>query len=205
MLITFDMKADTIPEGHYQLRTPLTQYKVGHIPWALDNGCFTEFKESKWIRMVLSGVQDGSLMIWFTLPDEVGDHYRTRQLFDLWYDRLRVTYMIPECVLQEKAAFVLQDGVTSADIPWSKIGAVFLGGTTGFKLSRLAYSLLEEARLRGKWTHVGRVNTPDRATYFHRVTDSIDGSGLCLYTVERERMLARLDELNNTIQMTVIE
>lgn len=38
----------------------------------------------------------------------------------------------------------------------------FVGGSTGYKLSEAAYAFAAEARSRGKWVHMGRVNSLQR-------------------------------------------
>jgi hypothetical protein len=47
-------------------------------------------------------------------------------------------------------ALVLQDGQQDGAIPWEEIDAVFVGGTTEFKLGRVASRLTAEAKARGK-------------------------------------------------------
>jgi hypothetical protein len=44
-------------------------------------------------------------------------------------------------------------------------------------LGREAQTLLAYAAARGKWRHVGRVNSRRRMRHFYGLTDSIDGSG----------------------------
>ena len=74
-------------------------------------------------------------------------------------------------------AFVAQDGVSVDTVPWESISAVFIGGTTGFKLGPMAVAVASEARRRGKWVHVGRVNSRKRARFAMDIgADSIDGS-----------------------------
>jgi len=68
--------------------------------------------------------------------------------------------------------------LTVPTTPWPELGALFIGGTTAFKLSAQARELVAYAKARGIWTHMGRVNTRGR----HREAlrwgiDSIDGTG----------------------------
>ena len=78
-----------------------------------------------------------------------------------------------------RAALVLQDGATPETVPWQEIDAVFTGGSTAWKLSEDAYRLGAEAKHRGLWAHMGRVNSlrrlraADVAGY-----DSADGTFL---------------------------
>jgi hypothetical protein len=77
-------------------------------------------------------------------------------------------------------AFVLQDGSERPGrIPWDapSLRAVFLGGSTEWKLGPAAASLIAEAKRRGKWVHAGRVNSLKRIHYFKSLgVDSIDGT-----------------------------
>lgn len=76
-------------------------------------------------------------------------------------------------------ALVLQDGQQDVPIPWDEIDAVFVGGTDQFKLGRVAARLCQEAKARGKWVHVGRVNSLKRLRYSVSIgADSVDGTYL---------------------------
>jgi len=197
MIIALDKKAEDIYPPNIQLRTPLTQYKKrSNLVWALDNGAYTFFDEVKWLRMVEDAITDPNC-IWFTMPDEVGDHERTTQLFNQYSAILERRH---QGTISHKAAFVIQDGCTVDSVPWQEITAVFLGGTTRFKLSAQAWRILEAARSKDKWVHIGRVNTPNRARIFHQIADSIDGSGLSRFKEHLEIMEACLEEMNGTIQ-----
>ena len=76
------------------------------------------------------------------------------------------------------AALVLQDGIPGPEaVPWDQIEAVFVGGSTEFKLGELAREIVGEATARGKWIHVGRVNSLRRIAYAKSIgANSIDGS-----------------------------
>lgn len=56
-------------------------------------------------------------------------------------------------------AFVAQDGQEYLPIPWDAFDCLFVGGSTAWKLSEPAYALVREAKRRGKWCHMGRVNS----------------------------------------------
>jgi len=186
-----------------QLRTPLTRYATHDgIPWVLDNGCFTEFKEDTWLRMVMQGINDND-MLWFTMPDEVANHRITLNLFERYKEALST--IMSWDVFKDKAAFVLQDGCNINEIPWDDITAIFLGGSTKFKLSREAYQMLQAGRERGKWVHVGRVNTTPRIVYFSRVANSIDGSGIAKYDWMLDNAIELIDGLNKYPQSTLFE
>jgi hypothetical protein len=90
-------------------------------------------------------------------------------------------------------AFVLQDGATSETIPWDQLQAVFLGGSTTYKESQAARVLCEEARRRGKWVHVGRVNSARRENLIRSFADSFDGSKYSMFA--RQHLPACLTRL----------
>jgi hypothetical protein len=69
------------------------------------------------------------------------------------------------------------------------IAAVFIGGSTKWKLSECAASIIRAAGVIGKWSHVGRVNTPERFDWALSVgADSIDGGGISQYSHMRKRL-----------------
>lgn len=105
------------------------------------------------------------------LPDIVGNAQRTSELFREFELR---TNGLPR-------ALVLQDGINSVNIEWSKITAVFVGGSDTFKISPEALQACKAAKMLGKWVHVGRVNTVERLANWVEIADSIDGSGLSKY------------------------
>lgn len=138
------------------------------FPWAADNDCFQGLKPVPYMKMLdrISGL-DGCLFV--TVPDVVADSAKTIDLWDEWLPELTDRNLPP--------AFVLQDGITSDDVPWSDCSAVFVGGSTGFKLGETARDLVREANARGVWTHMGRVNTMRRIRYAKSIgCKSIDGS-----------------------------
>lgn len=62
---------------------------------------------------------------------------------------------------------------------WDELDALFIGGTTAWKLGRHARTLVREAKLRGKHVHMGRVNSGARWRYAEHIgCDSVDGTYL---------------------------
>ena len=207
MLIALDRKAGdcTLPEV-IQLRTPLTQYaRREGVTWVMDNGAFSNFDEAKFMRMAMVALADSDCL-WFAMPDVVGSHAETIHMFQNYQEKLARHFIgVPEDFYSRKMAFVLQDGCNKNSVPWSEIAAVFLGGTTNFKLSRTAWIICEEAKRRGKWVHVGRVNTPPRIAYFHGLADSIDGSSLAKYDQHLDTAIDTIRSLEGKIQMRLGE
>ncbi len=66
------------------------------------------------------------------------------------------------------AAFVGQNGAEDLDLPWDEFDCLFIGGERTpnplfeWKVSRSAERLVRVARDRGKWVHMGRVNSLGR-------------------------------------------
>lgn len=135
--------------------------------WACDNGAFAGFDAPRFLAM-LDRHQDVPGCLFVTCPDVVGDHAGTMELWHEWMPRIAGAGF--------PVAFVLQDGATVATIPWDDMDALFVGGTTEFKLA--AAPFIAEAHRRGKWVHVGRVNSQKRLRWAMGVgADSVDGTG----------------------------
>jgi hypothetical protein len=126
------------------------------LPWAADNDAFVGFHEKRF-RTMLGVIRGLPGCLFCAAPDVVADSRATLERFEEWGSVLRA------CGLP--AALVLQDGITPQRVPWSQVDAVFVGGTTGFKLSEEAARVVAAARLRGLWCHMGRVNTARRIRY----------------------------------------
>jgi hypothetical protein len=76
-------------------------------------------------------------------------------------------------------ALVAQDGLESMTVPWNAFDALFIGGSDYWKLSTHAHRLILEAKSRGKWVHMGRVNSRKRLrSAIHMGCDSVDGGFL---------------------------
>jgi hypothetical protein len=79
-------------------------------------------------------------------------------------------------------ALVAQDGLEHMErwltLAWPRIDALFIGGTTTWKLGPAARALVREAQRHGLWVHMGRVNSLKRISYAAEIgCDSIDGTG----------------------------
>jgi hypothetical protein len=153
----------------WQLRTPLTRYALAGVPYGLDNGCFGGELKNDWYRLLEEAETNRPVFV--CLPDIVGSARRTMDLFTHFERR---TNGLPR-------ALVLQDGIGDVEIPWSKIEAVFIGGSDAFKIAPEAIAAARCAKMLDKWVHVGRVNEPKRVANWHGLADSIDGSGISRY------------------------
>jgi len=138
--------------------------------WAADNGCFNaRWEPGRWERWLnLPHPRAGCLFA--TVPDVVADHNATLHRWGV-YAPLVAAARYP-------LAFVGQDGATTATVPWDELDCLFIGGSTEWKLSETAFGLAAEATRRGKWVHVGRVNSGSRFAAWAPHADSADGTFL---------------------------
>ena len=137
-------------------------------PYALDNDCFQSFDPPRWVAM-LQRLRGAPGCLFATAPDVVGDARATLDLFAVWAGVIR-WYGFP-------VALVAQDGLEREVVPWHQIDALFIGGSTAWKLGAAAAALITEAKGRGKWVHLGRCNTRRRMVYAGSLgVDSIDGT-----------------------------
>ena len=141
--------------------------------WAADNGCFSPsgkpFDAERWFTW-LSGI-DPAGALFAVAPDVVGDAVATLERSTPWLSRIRG--------LGFPVAFVAQDGIENTVIPWGSFDALFIGGSTEFKLSNRARRLTRKAKNRGKHVHMGRVNSKRRFDIAASWgCDSVDGTFL---------------------------
>lgn len=139
--------------------------------------------ESRW------GLSDPSLWRcrFVAAPDVVRDAEATLAAYDHYAKRIRA-YGMP-------VALVTQDGMEVSDVPWGRVDALFVGGSDEHKDGPEAAALIAEGLRRGKWVHMGRVNSVDRALYARRIgVRSIDGSSLGRYNkVQLPKILDALE------------
>jgi hypothetical protein len=136
--------------------------------WAADNDAYSAWDEYRY-RKMLDAIWGLPGCLFVTAPDVVGDADRTLELFEDWWDELNAT-LLP-------LAFVAQDGLTPDRVPWAQLDSLFIGGTDTFKMGETARELVRQARVRRKWTHMGRVNGHQRMRYAKALgCDSVDGT-----------------------------
>jgi len=164
-----------------QLLTPLTRY-LPQFPmehFAIDNGAFSRFDANAFRSLLAREFPRLHLCRFVAVPDVVGSARRTLEVFNQWWQRLQPWPL----------ALVCQDGQESMPIPWNRIAAVFIGGSTDWKMGQHASACIKAAKAIGKWVHVGRVNTPGRYEYFEELgADSVDGTGLARYSWMRHNI-----------------
>lgn len=167
-----------------QLLTPLTRYRLRDQlrPWAIDNGAFAKFDAKAFRSLLKREILGQGDCLFVTVPDVVGSARRTLEVFDHWSPQLPGW----------KLALACQDGQEHLPIPWARIAAVFIGGSTNWKCGPHATHVIKAAQAMGKWVHVGRVNDPGRFEHFDKLgVDSIDGTGLARYSHMREAIAFR--------------
>lgn len=143
------------------------------VAWCADNGCFSKGYpgDEQWFAWLERHAHDASTCLFAVAPDVVGDAEATLARSLPWLPKIRA--------LGYPAALVAQDGLESIEIPWDVFDVLFVGGTTDWKLGAHARDIVRQAKDRGKWVHMGRVNSEKRYRYAHAIgCDSADGTYL---------------------------
>ena len=138
------------------------------VTWALDNNVFTmEFVVTKWIKALERYQQYLDTCLFAVVPDAVYNKERTLEMFEEYQPTLKdMGYPV---------ALATQDGMTTADIPWHKIDAIFVGGSDEHKMGEAAGWIMKHALANQVHVHVGRVNSRRRILRFW-FADSVDGT-----------------------------
>jgi hypothetical protein len=155
--------------------TPKAYAEKQHVPgahWAADNGCYTlgdKFDPERWRKWLMT--VDARHALFAVAPDVVGDAQATIERSRPYFTLISAAGF--------RIAFALQNGQEHLPVPWDDIDAVFIGGDTEWKLSRHACALAYQAKDRGKWVHMGRVNSLKRLRRAAEMgCDSADGTFL---------------------------
>jgi hypothetical protein len=163
-------------------------------PWGADNGCYSQGDRFvledylAWLAAIPE--QHKSRCLFATAPDVVGDWQATlARSFGVLSDLRALGF---------GAALVLQEGLQLSDLDWDSLDTVFIGGDkVEFKWSPVVRSAVAEAKQRGKWVHMGKVNTRGRLRIaFDMGCDSVDGTFLAFGPrLNTPRLKRWLDEL----------
>lgn len=170
----------------YSFRNPIPGWN-----WAADNGCFSNKWSAKaWLTWLKSHESPHSALF-ATVPDVVADHRQTMNRWKEWWS------VVSD--LGFKTAFVLQDGADMDEVPWGDMDALFIGGSTEYKLSKDAQIATQMAKKAGKWVHMGRVNSARRIQLAHEWgCDSVDGTFLAFAPDHNtHRLIKMLAKVNN--------
>jgi hypothetical protein len=149
-----------------------TNVRPPGVVWCADNGCFGKGYPGdagflEWLRR-----QPGKDECVFAVaPDVVGDAAAT------WERARQILPLIRR--LGYQVAYTAQDGLTFETAPWHEFDVLFVGGTTEWKLGPEARWIVRAAKKRGRWVHMGRVNSRQRYRYAEQIgCDSVDGTFL---------------------------
>lgn len=156
------------------LITPSNIQRLPGQVWAADNQCYSlgeNFRFDIYFRFLERAKQYPERCLFATVPDTVGDAEDTQRKWRAFAPQMRL--------LGLPLAYVAQDGMNM--LPDTEYSALFIGGTTPYKLGPVVRRLVKEAKEQGKWVHMGRVNTINRFWYAYKIgVDSVDGSCFCI-------------------------
>jgi hypothetical protein len=157
----------------------ITQHMGNRLPahgvWAMDNGCYSQHKEFSLSAFLKKASQlisvHGDRCLFVVAPDVP---FNAEGTIERWR---QTSSAVKE--LGRPTAFVTQDGMGYEDIPWKDCDALFVGGSTLWKLGHESTAIIHEAKQRGHWVHVGRVNSLSRMRVAASAgADSADGTYL---------------------------
>lgn len=140
------------------------------VPWCLDNGMFTgAFELGHWLARIDALSEYQKTCVFISNPDVIGDCKSTLEQFSHYRSMVK----------DFPVALVSQDGIKEQDnnIPWDDFDCLFVGGSDTHKLGEEGAWIIQEAKKRNKWVHVGRVNSVSRILKFWQA-DSWDGTHL---------------------------
>ena len=165
---------------------------LNSLPWAADNGCFSQsnaFSLGRFILFLEQMTMYRTRCLFAVAPDVVADAEAT-------WERSRIILPVLRS-LGYPAALVAQDGIEQMRVEWDAFDALFIGGSTRWKLSPMAARIAAEAKRRGKHVHMGRVNSGRRLRYAYEIgCDSADGTFLAFGP---DKNIARIREWINDL------
>lgn len=142
-------------------------------PWAADNDAYGAWDEGRY-RAMLERIRPRTGCLFVVAPDVVGNAAETLYRFFAWRDVIRDS--------GQPIAYVGQDGQEALPVPWDAFDTFFVGGSSEWKMSDVARSLVQEAKRRNKHVHMGRVNTHQRIQYAKALgCDSADGTSMSMF------------------------
>lgn len=157
-----------------QIVTPAAGNRiVDGARWCVDNGVFASKYpgDEAYLRWLAARADHATRCQFVVAPDVLFDAAATLTRSGPMLARIRA--------LGFPVALVAQNGLEDLAVPWDDFDCLFIGGDTDWKLGAAAYRLIAEARRRGKWVHMGRVNSRRRLRYAHHSDcDSVDGTYL---------------------------
>lgn len=164
----------------------LTTYQHNGIPrgiragraWAADNCAYTGFDAGRFFAWLPELVSYRATCLFVAVPDVVEDAAATLAQYGAYAPRLAGWPL----------AYVAQDGSEHLPIP-DGASALFVGGSTAWKESEAAASVIRRAQGMGLHIHIGRVNWRRRYDLFRAMPGSegwtCDGTRIRFEGVER--------------------
>lgn len=166
---------DTMNMNSQQLGAIITPAQGNPIPpnvrWCADNGCFgAGYPGDDAYIAWLTGLASRASNCQFAVAPDVP--------FNMEATLSRSAPMLPRIRMTGyRVALAVQNGANR--LPWDDFDAIFIGGDTRWKLGPEARQLAIEAHARGKWVHMGRVNSLRRLQYASHIgCNSVDGTYL---------------------------
>lgn len=137
-----------------------------YMQYALDNGAFIKFDESKYFKMLENAKKISYIPLFTVIPDVVGDHNKTLHNWYKYYPIIKKYGF--------KMAFACQEGCSIDAIP-EESDCIFIGGKSARWKLEFAYKL-SKSNMK-KWIHMGRVTTLKRLKYAEKLgINSVDGN-----------------------------
>lgn len=134
------------------------------MEWGADNGVFTGAFAVETYPGWLETMKPYSDTCLFVLaPDVVGDATATIERYKRWAHTIKG--------MGFPVGFAAQDGIEDLYLP-AAFDALFIGGTTEWKLGVGALGIIQRAQRMGKHIHIGRVNNWRRYEYFRGLEGS---------------------------------
>lgn len=155
--------------------TPHQQNIVFADEWDVmaDNGCFSDrWKHDHWLRWMISIPRTVRFVVAPDVYDSDGrpTHKETIERWRKYGPLIERHGHTP--------AFVCQVGAEPSNVP-TDAPVLFIGGTTEWKLGDTAAAIAADAKNRGVWVHMGRVNSKKRFNIARSMScDSVDGTFL---------------------------
>jgi hypothetical protein len=134
------------------------------LAWGGDNQAYSgRFRAELFLAWldIVSKYRETCLFV--ACPDLYGDAAGTMRLYFEWADRIRARGL--------PAALVAQDGQELAELP-AGLDALFVGGSTAWKVSQAAGGVIRRAQQQGAHVHIGRVNWWKRYQHFAEMPGS---------------------------------
>lgn len=161
-----------------RLLTPGRNWHTPHCRYACDNGVYAAYQKKRYwdedmevdyFRM-LDKLPKEKPPLFVILPDVVADWNATLALAQIYLPLLRDRGL--------PSAIALQDGCDFQEAMRLNTEAIFVGGSTEWKLANIE-NAVRYFKPVGRWVHIGRVNTAKRLSLCLRAgVDSCDGTGL---------------------------